>query len=188
MSESTSDNKSVKQLRAIQEVVVPVLKAHGVSLFELLLRREQAGMVLRVVIETAGSVEPGAGVTVDMCADISRDLSSALDVADPVRHAYSLEVSSPGIERPLRSLEEFERFSGRMAKVYLEEPLADGQRLLKGRLSGVIEDRIRVEVAEGQVLEVAFSNVKRSHLVFEMPGQPKKNTSKQQKKRPASGR
>ena len=188
MPESTSESKSEKELRAIEEIVAPVLRAHGVTLFDLVSRREQSGWVLRVVIEVTGSAEPGAGVSVDMCADISRDLSSALDVADIVHHAYALEVSSPGIERPLRTLEEYERFKGRMAKVYLQQALADGQRLVKGRLSGVVEDRIRVEVGEGEDVEVSFANVKRSHLIFEMPGQPKKNTNKQQKKRPASGR
>jgi ribosome maturation factor RimP len=186
--ESTSESKSAKELRAVEEIVTPVLRAHGVSLFDLVLRREQSGWVLRVVIEVTGSAELGAGVSVDMCADISRDLSSALDVTDPVRHAYALEVSSPGIERPLRTLEEHDRFKGRMAKVYLEHPLADGQRLLRGRLSGVVEDRVRVEVSEGKDVEVPFANVKRAHLIFEMPGQPKKNTTKQQKKRPANGR
>lgn len=168
--------------RALEEVVRPVLRAHGVDLFDLGLRRERSGWVLRVVIEHADSPEPGGGITVDVCADVSRDLSTALDVADVVDHAYSLEVSSPGLERPLRHADDYRRFAGKAAKLLLHRAHESGARTLRGTLTGMREQFVLLDV-DGQPMEVELGNIRRGNLVFELPTQaPKKNKAKQKRR------
>lgn len=181
--------KSDKQdLQAVEAVVRPVLTAHGVELFELVLRRERVGWVLRIMIEREGATAPSGGVSVDLCADISRDISAALDVSDPISHAYTLEVSSPGVERPLRHSRDFERFAGNPAKIVLSEPLADGQSALRGTLQGIRGDHVVIDQGGGPI-EAPLASIKLAHLVFEFPSQPKrKNDPKQQRKRPQKGR
>lgn len=174
-------------LGAVEEIVRPVLHAHGLDLFDLSYRAERGGWVLRVVIDTPGSVDPRQGVSVDQCADVSRDLSTALDVADPLPNAYTLEVSSPGVERPLRGLDDYARFTGNMAKITLLEPLEDFGSVIRGKLAGVDEDRVLVDVDPSQPLPIPLSGIKRAHLMYEMPGQPKKSHSKK-KRRSAKGR
>src|SRR5690606_12555219 len=113
---------------AVRALVEPVVAAHGLELVELEWASGRQGLVLRVVIDhpEPPPAEPAApaaleagGVTLDDCVRVSRDLSTALDVEDPVAHSYSLEVSSPGIDRPLRSARDFRRQVGRLAKVKL---------------------------------------------------------------------
>ena len=82
-------------------VVEPVLRAHNVEGVELVWRTDRAGWVLELTVERPGSTLPGAGVTIDLCSEISRDLSAALDVADVIDARYSLQVGSPGLERAL---------------------------------------------------------------------------------------
>jgi ribosome maturation factor RimP len=107
-------------------------------------------------------------VDLELCANISRDLSPALDVADLIPHAYSLEVSSPGIERPLRSEQDFARFTGQKAKLKLREAVG-GQRVLVGVLGGTTGgDAGTVRVTDGQrSFEVPLASVESAHLVFE---------------------
>ena len=186
-SKQTANSKSRAVLGAVEEIVRPVLSAHGLELFDLSYRAEQGGWVLRVVIDSATASEPQHGVSVDQCADASRDLSSALDVADPLPNAYTLEVSSPGVERPLRGLDDYVRFTGNMAKITLLEPIADFGSVIRGKLAGVDEDRVLVDVDPPQLLPIPLSGIKRAHLVYELPGQPKKGQSKK-KRRSAKGR
>src|SRR5260221_12070781 len=110
---------------------------HGLELFEVRFRREAGGMVLRVQIDRPGpSSTAEDSVSVEDCAHVSRDLSALLDVDDVVPTAYTLEVSSPGLDRPLRGADDYRRFAGRRAKVVMGEPV-DGQSLFKGKLGGV---------------------------------------------------
>jgi ribosome maturation factor RimP len=157
-------------------VITPVVAAHGLAVFEVSLQRERSGWVLRVVVENPNSSEPGSGVTLDVCAEVSRDLSHALDVAEPITHAYSLEVASPGVERKLRSAEEFRRFQGQSAKVLLAKPAPDGQRALRGRIEAVEGDVVTM-VVDGKPIDFPFSDVREGHLLFEFgAGSPKKAT------------
>ena len=182
-----SINREEQSMAAVEHVVKPVLAAHGVVLFEAALRRERDGWVLRLMVEREEG-EPGEGITVDLCADISRDVSAALDVSDPISHAYVLEVSSPGVERPLRNVKDYERFAGRTAKLVMKAPLADGQKAIKGTLRGVLDGVIVVEVAKGKEVRVEPANVKAANLIFEIASQPKRKNEPKQGKRPRSGR
>ncbi|MCU0766489.1 MAG: ribosome maturation factor RimP [Gammaproteobacteria bacterium] len=121
--------------------------------------RGAAGMLLRVFIDHAD------GITLDDCAAVSHQLSGALDVEDPIRERYTLEVSSPGLDRPLFTLADYERFAGHRAKLRLAR-LADGRRNFAGVLRGASGGRIRIEV-DGQVLEFPHGDVESARLVPE---------------------
>lgn len=151
---------------ALISVVEPVLRAHGVDAVELLWKTDRVGRVLYLTVERPGSTEPGAGVTLDLCAEISKDLSAALDVADIVPGAYRLEVGSPGLERVLYGLDDYARFAGREAKLKLAEPI-HGQWVVVGTLRGV-DDRgkVLVEMEGGGELALPPSQIKHGHLVF----------------------
>jgi ribosome maturation factor RimP len=104
-------------LAALTRVVEPIVRAHGAEVVDLELRSERGGWILRVYVEKAGASENGlstrdAAVNLELCANVSRDLSPALDVADLIAHAYELEVSSPGVERPLKTPRDYTRFAG----------------------------------------------------------------------------
>ena len=155
---------------ALLRVVEPVVRAHGAELVDFEFRPERGGWVLRLYVEKEGSSEKNlstrdAAVDLDLCAGVSRDLSPALDVADLIPHAYHLEVSSPGVERPLRNEKDFARFSGQRAKLKLRDPL-DGRRVVVGVLAGAVGGRVRIDDS-GRVLEVPMSNIDAARLVFE---------------------
>jgi ribosome maturation factor RimP len=151
---------------ALLAVLDPVLSAHGFAAVEVTFLREQGGWVLRVSIEHPTSTEHGLGVTLDVCAEISRDFSHALDVADIIDHPYTLEVASPGIERPLFDAHDYTRFRGKLAKLILSKPAPDGQRALRGTIGAVEGDTIAIE-ADGKDVRVPIADVKTAHLVFE---------------------
>jgi ribosome maturation factor RimP len=152
-----------------------VARSYGLELFDLQFRRESAGWVLRVILDRAAVAAPNgtaAGpeepVSIEDCRRVSEDLSALLDVdADllPTDRAYTLEVSSPGLDRPLRGEADFRRFTGRLAKIVTCEPL-DGQSHFAGRLSGV--EAGAVLVAEGtRVHRVPLDVVRRAKLEVE---------------------
>jgi ribosome maturation factor RimP len=142
----------------VRPIAARVTESYGLDVFEVQYRREGPGMVLRVLIDRPG---PGAtaeeSVSVDDCARVSRDLSAVLDVEDVVPAAYTLEVSSPGLDRPLRRAEDYRRFAGRRAKLVMSEQV-DGQMFFKGRLDGV-------EDGGGGTAVVIVTDDSRRHLV-----------------------
>ena len=103
-------------------------------------------------------------MTVDDCADISRSVSALLDVADPIPVAYMLEVSSPGIDRPLVRPEDYDRFAGFEARFELVRPL-DGRKRFRGRLLGRAEDHVRVATDAGEAL-LPLADIARAKLVL----------------------
>jgi ribosome maturation factor RimP len=181
-----SSTRSTIDLERVRDVIAPVLAAHGVALVELEWLTERVGWTLRLTIErlegttnvdprptSEGSPEAGGGVTLEDCADVSRDASSVLDVEDLIPQRYNLEVSSPGLDRRLRTPAEFARFVGRTVKIKLARPAPDGQRLLRGELAAASEGRIAVLV-DGKRVEVPLAEVVEARLVFELVPQPKK--------------
>lgn len=114
-------------------------------------------MTLRVYIDKPG------GVTVDDCADVSRQLSAILDVEDPLPGSYLLEVSSPGLDRPLVTADDFRRYVGETVKVQLHQPLA-GRKRFKGRLLEANDERVTVEV-DGERFDLVLADVERARLV-----------------------
>jgi ribosome maturation factor RimP len=110
-----------------------------------------------------------AGMTVDDCAEVSRAVSALLDVADPIAGPYTLEVSSPGIDRPLTRLEDYSRFAGHEARLEVRLPIA-GRRRFRGRLAGVQDRSIRLEPAEATQSEepvlIPFDEIQRAKLLL----------------------
>jgi ribosome maturation factor RimP len=162
---------------ALRRVVEPVVRAHGAEVVDLELRSEQTGWVLRVTVEKAGAAANhlstrDAAVDLELCADISRDLSPALDVADLIPHMYHLEVGSPGVERRLRGEDDFVRFAGQKAKLKLREAIG-GQRVVIGVLRGVDGGVVRVEPRGGAAIEVPIASIVEARLVFELAARPK---------------
>jgi ribosome maturation factor RimP len=161
---------------ALLRVVEPVVRAHGAEVVDFELRPESLGWVLRIYVEKAGAAAQhwstrDAAVDLALCADVSRDLSPALDVADLIPHAYHLEVSSPGVERPLRGEADFVRFCGEKAKLKLREAV-DGQRVLVGVLGPAAGGRVQVNDAKGSH-DVPLDQIESARLVFEFGKQSK---------------
>ncbi len=137
------------------------------DVFDVQYRRESGGMILRVQIDRPGPAATAAdSVSVEDCAEISRELSVILDAEDAVPGAYVLEVSSPGLDRPLRSAGDFERFAGRRAKIVMREAV-DGQRFFKGRLGGVDGGAVVIDADDGRRHEVPLAVITRAHLEVE---------------------
>src|ERR1700723_2670105 len=109
--EPTTNLKAGVDLGRVRAVLAPLLSAHGVDLVDLAWLTERGGWTLRITIERPGSTDGGGGVTLADCSEVSRDTSAILDVEDIIPHHYNLEVSSPRLERPLRTPEEFTRFA-----------------------------------------------------------------------------
>jgi len=143
----------------IEQIIAPSVEALGYEIVRVLLLGGQ-----RPTLQIMAERIDGAAMTVEDCADISRSVSALLDVEDPIAGAYTLEVSSPGLDRPLTRLKDFERFAGFTAK--LETRLAiDGRKRFKGMLKGVEGEDIILDAESGPA-RVAFDNVLRAKLVI----------------------
>jgi ribosome maturation factor RimP len=154
----------VEQVRA---VAARVAAGHGLELFDVQFRREASGMVLRVRIDRPGPAATAEdSVSVDDCAAVSRDLSAVLDVEDIVSTAYTLEVSSPGLDRPLRTADDYRRFAGRRAKLVVREAV-DGQTFFKGRLGGVEDGRVVIDAEDRRRHLVPIGIITRANLEVE---------------------
>jgi ribosome maturation factor RimP len=141
-----------------------VADALGLDLFDVQFRREGRGMVLRVQIDRPGAAATAEEcVSVEDCARVSRDLSALLDVEDVVPTAYILEVSSPGLDRPLRREADYDRFAGRRAKLVVGVAV-DGQMFFKGRLGGVEDRAVVIETDDGRRHRVPVHVITRANL------------------------
>jgi ribosome maturation factor RimP len=151
-----------------------VARSYGLEIFDVQLRRESIGTVLRVIIDRPdrGVVEtPEEAVGIEDCQRISQDLSAVLDVEDEevgetaLGQQYTLEVSSPGLDRPLRYEADYRRFTGRLAKIVTTSPL-NGQSAFSGRIVGVDDGNVVLE--EGRKTHrVPVKAIKRGHLDVE---------------------
>jgi ribosome maturation factor RimP len=154
----------------VRDVAARVAGGYGLDIFDVQFRREAPGMVLRVQIDRPGAAATADdSVSVDDCARVSRDLSAILDVEDVVPGAYTLEVSSPGLDRPLRRVEDYQRFTGRRAKLVMREPV-DGQTFFKGRLGGIDGGRtgvVLIDTDDGRRHRVPLVVITRANLEVE---------------------
>ena len=147
------------------EIIEPAVAAAGVELVDLRFVLEQGGWTLRVQIDRP--VAEGGQVDLHACEDMSRELSAVLDVEDPIPQAYSLEVSSPGIDRPLRTPAHFAHFAGSEAKIQLAVPLhTEGgeRRNFKGVLRGMIDDKVSIE-CDGKPFLLPIADIDHAKLV-----------------------
>ncbi|MEM1352260.1 MAG: ribosome maturation factor RimP [Pseudomonadota bacterium] len=130
--------------RRMAEIVTPVIEDMG---FELVRVRLMSGKATTLQIMAD---KPEGGIEVDDCAEISQAIGAVLDVEDPILDEYTLEVSSPGIDRPLTRMKDFDMFEGYEAKLETTE-MIDGRRRFKGELAGVEGDEVLINVAEGTI-------------------------------------
>jgi len=160
----------------LQATIGPILRAHGVSSAEISYQQEAQGWVLRVIV-AAVDLPPGGPIDVGLLSEISRDLSTALDVADIVPQAYHLEVSSAGLDRPLGTADDFKAAVGQTVKAFLKSPAPDGQRVLRGLLVGA-DDRVVIVEVDGNPISADLGNIERAQTIFELPAQPRKGKPK----------
>lgn len=155
-------------LDRIRVMAERVTAAHGLDLFDLKLTRESHGWVVRVTIDRPGpAATPDESVGVEDCATVSRELSAILDVDDPLDRTYTLEVTSPGLNRPLRGQADFLRFTGRAASVVMASPV-DGQTYFSGRIGGVDDGQVVLLVGKrNRAQRLPVTGIKRARLEVE---------------------
>ena len=156
-------------LPTIRTAAERVAASSGLELFDIQFRRESSGWVLRVILDRPD--EPGSGprvegVTLGDCQRVSRDLSAILDVEDVIDRKYTLEVTSPGLDRPLRHEADYQRFAGRLAKIVVARPV-EGQSHFTGRLKGVEDGTVLVEVGRDKVTRIPLDLITRGRLDVE---------------------
>jgi ribosome maturation factor RimP len=154
-------------VEVVRTIAAGVAATLGLEIFDVQFRREAGGMVLRVQVDRPGPASTAEdSVSIEDCARVSRDLSAILDVEDAVPSAYILEVSSPGLDRPLRKADDYQRFAGRRAKVVMREAI-DGQGFFKGRLAGVEGHDVLIDTDDGRRHRVPLTAVTRANLEVE---------------------
>ncbi len=152
-------------VKQVENIAGPLVSSLGLELVETEYKREGRHMVLRIFIDREG------GVSLDDCAAVSRELSAVLDVEETVTGNYTLEVSSPGLNRPLKTRADYERYKGRLVKIKTSEPLPDEQgnrrKTFLGELEGVDGDVVCIHLREGQQARIPIDSVAKANLEFE---------------------
>jgi ribosome maturation factor RimP len=143
----------------VTKMIAPILSEEGMECVDLQYRREQQGWVLRLYIDKEG------GVTLDDCTRINQKVGRILDVEDPIEVPYHLEVSSPGLTRPLKTEKDFLRYQNRLIQVKTFEPIQN-RRHFKGRLLRVSSEEIELHV-DGEIFHIPFQAISKARLELE---------------------
>lgn len=144
----------------VKDLVIPVLDDLGLDLFDIQYHKAGRRSVLRIFIDKPG------GVTIDDCQSASREIETILDVKEVVPGSYHLEVSSPGIERPLRHEADYGQYAGRKIKVKLTSKILN-QKTFVGLNHGIVGGSLQLEVAPDQLIEIPLATVAAAHLVVD---------------------
>ncbi len=147
----------------IAELLTPTIASLGLELLGIDYLSTPGSAVLRLYIDVPANAEEGRHVGIEDCEAVSREVSAQLDVEDPISSNYTLEVSSPGLDRPLFTLPQFARFIGETVKTTLKLP-QDGRRRLQGAIARVDEESV-VFMVDNTEIEVAFDNIEKAKLV-----------------------
>jgi ribosome maturation factor RimP len=148
-----------RNLTHLWDLLEPVVTGMGYELVEIEYNPSARHGLLRLYIDHAD------GIQLDDCTDVSNQVSALLDVEDPIPGHYSLEVSSPGLDRPLRGIEDYERFNGQIVKIRTGMAI-DGRRNFKGRLRGIDGDAVNIE-CDGQQFLLPLASIEKARLVPE---------------------
>ena len=146
----------------LTKLIEPEAKALGLALVRVKMFGGQSDPTLQVMAERPDTRQ----LTIDDCADLSRRISDVLDAADPIEHAYRLEVSSPGIDRPLTRLQDYADWAGHEARINLAEPLEDGRKQLTGDLIGAEGDMVSIDVRKYKEVSVPFASIADAKLLM----------------------
>jgi ribosome maturation factor RimP len=153
------DRKAIVQ--KAEGILAPLLKAEGLSLVDIVYQREQAGWVLRVLIDRE------QGITLVDCARVSREFGQLLDVEDVIPASYRLEVSSPGLDRPLKKEADFIKYTGRRVRIKTKDKISE-RRNFKGALLGYSEGKVMVKVDGSEVFAIPLSAILKANLELEV--------------------
>lgn len=155
-------------LERVRDAATRVAASYGLDIFDVELRREGGQQVLRVVLDRPGPNRTAEeSVSLEDCARVSEELSAILDVEDVVpADRYTLEVSSPGLDRPLRHADDYRRFAGRRAKIVLSQPIAR-QTAFAGRVLGMEGDDVLFESEGGKQVHLPLRLITRARLDVE---------------------
>ena len=154
----------LEQIRAIAERVA---RSHGLEIWDIVSRRETTGQIVRVFIDRPGPAATAEeSVSIEDCEQVNREIGTILDVEDPLPFAYTLEVSSPGLDRPLRGEQDYRRFAGRLAKIVVSEAV-DNQTAFEGRLRGVEDRTVLLEGPNGRMHRLPLRLITRARLEVE---------------------
>jgi ribosome maturation factor RimP len=145
----------------VRSLAQPILTDRGLELVDVEFRRESQGWILRLYVDRAG------GVTVDDCQQVSEELGDHLDVEDLIDHPYSLEVSSPGLDRPLTRESDFAVFAGKAARITTHEAI-EGQRNFRGRLAGLVEGAVLLDLPDGRRVSIPRRLIAKARLEVEL--------------------
>ncbi len=141
---------------SLWKMIEPIIEPEGIELVDLEFKNENGRWVLRLYVDTA------EGITLDECERVSRQVSALMDMEDPIEQAYTLEVSSPGINRVLRKKKDFIRYAGSPVKIKTSKKLS-GRRNYKGMLKGVDQSQVRVDV-DGALYDIPLDEIETARL------------------------
>jgi ribosome maturation factor RimP len=146
----------IDKMRGFLQSLLPSME---LELFDVQFLRDGQGWVLRVFVESE------TGVTLEHCSLVSRELGRYLDVEDLIDHAYSLEVSSPGLERPLRSTDDFRRYCGKKARVKVHNAI-DSEKVFEGVIEEVVDDLIHLKLEDDRSIQFSFEMINKARLAI----------------------
>ncbi len=163
----------------VKKFVIPILEEKGLELIDLEFVRDQRGWTLRIFIDY-----PAGGVTINDCEWVSDRLGTILDIEDFIPISYILEISSPGLDRPLKTKKDFERNLSKVVKISTFKP-QENQRNFKGEILGVGEDFVKIfDVSRNDEVNIKFDNIKKAKLDLDAlfnSSQPKRKSGKKSK-------
>jgi len=142
-------------------LISPVVNAVGVELDDIEVAKMKGKILLRVYIDREG------GVTIDDCELASREIEAVLDVEDPIPYSYVLEVSSPGLDRPLKKPKDFKRFSGKKVRLVTREPV-EKQNFFVGEIELATDDNVVLLLPKDRKITIQYDNISRARLEVEV--------------------
>ncbi|MGI5839585.1 MAG: ribosome maturation factor RimP [bacterium] len=141
----------------VNRMAGPIATEQGLEVVEVSFRKEGGGWILRITIDKPG------GVDLDDCTDFSRALGEKLDEADPIPYQYQLEVTSPGLDRPLKNEHDYQRFMEEMVDIHTFAPVG-GKKTFTGRLLALSDGQITLELSEGETVAIPLSDIAKANL------------------------
>ena len=145
-------------IERIERILTPILEEESVELIDIEFRPSGKRWLLRIYIEKEG------GVTISDCEKVNRELGRTLDVEDVLDHPYTLEVSSPGLTRPLKNIKDFERYTGKQCRIVTSKPV-EGRNEFAGEIIGTTGDGVEIRGKSG-VFTIPLCDIKKAHLDF----------------------